>query len=78
MGTAHVLINCNPGFEKNIVSELEKFDSIHEARAVYGAFDIIAKLESPNLQELKENVVEDIRKLKNVISTLTLMNIDDY
>ena len=78
MVMAHVLISCDPGFENQIVSELEKFDTVHEARAVYGVFDIIVKLESPNLQELRENISDDIRKLKNVITTLTLMNVDDY
>ena len=77
MAIAHVLINCNPGFEKNIVSELKKFDSTQEVRAVYGAFDVVAKLESPDIQELRANISNDIRKIKNVISTMTLMNIDD-
>ena len=78
MVMAHVLIRCDPGFENKIVSELKKFDTVHEARAVYGVFDIVVKLESPNLQELRENISDDIRKLKNVITTLTLMNVDDY
>ncbi len=78
MVMAHVLISCDPGFENQIVSELKKFDTVHEARAVCGIFDIVVKLESPNLQELRENISDDIRKLKNVITTLTLMNVDDY
>ncbi len=78
MVMAHVLISCDPGFENQIVSDLKKFDTVHEARAVYGVFDIVVKLESPNLQELRENISDDIRKLKNVITTLTLMNTDDY
>ena len=75
---AHVLIRCDPGFENQIVSELKKFDSVHEVKAVYGVYDVVVKLESPNPQELRENITEDIRKLKNVITTLTLVNTDDY
>jgi len=78
MAMAHVLINCDSGFENQVISEIKKFDSVREAKEVYGAYDIIAKLESPNSQELRENITEDIRKLKNVISTVTLMNVDDY
>jgi len=77
MATAHILINCNPGFEKNIVSELKKFDSIQEVKAVHGIFDVVAKLESPNMKELRGNIANNIRNIKNVISTMTLMNIDD-
>ena len=77
MAAAHVLINCENGPEDEVITELKKFDSITEVRGLYGAFDIIAKLESPNLQELKDNVSEDIRKIKKIISTVTLLHNDN-
>jgi DNA-binding Lrp family transcriptional regulator len=77
MVMAHVLISCDPGFEDQIVSELKKFDTVHEARAVYGVFDIVVKLESPNPQEIRDNIVEDIRKIKSILSTVTLIDVDE-
>jgi DNA-binding Lrp family transcriptional regulator len=77
MAVAHVLINCENGSEDEVITELKKFDSITEVRGLYGSFDIIVKLESPNLQELKDNVSEDIRKIKKIISTVTLLHIDN-
>ena len=74
MAKAHVLINCNLGFENQVISELKKFGSVQEVKEVNGSFDIIAKLESPNLQELEDNISEDIRKTKNIISTITLLD----
>lgn len=78
MAIVHVLINCNSGSENQVISELKKFDAIQEAKEVYGAFDVVAKLESPNMQELRENISEDIRKIKNIISTITLMDINGF
>ena len=37
-------------------------------------FNIIVKLESQNIQELRENSSERVRKIKNIISTITLMD----
>lgn len=77
MATAHVLINCNPGFEEFVLDELKKLDSIREVREVYGAFDLVAMVETPNVSELKGNISENIRKIKNIISTLTLIHFDE-
>lgn len=76
MAMAHVLINCNSGFKDQVISELQKFHAIKDAKEVDGAFDIIAKLQSFNNHEIQENISKDIQNIKNVISTMTLMDID--
>ncbi len=77
MVTAHLLVNCDSGSEGSVIDELKKFDSVREVSPVYGAFDLVVKIESPNLQEIGDNIVKDIRKIKNIITTLTLMNIHE-
>ena len=74
MANAHILVNCDAGYENQIISELKKFEFIREAKEVYGMFNIIVKLESQNIQELRENISERIRKNKNIISTITLID----
>ena len=74
MANAHILVNCDAGYENQIISELKKFEFIREAKEVYGMFKIIVKLESQNIQELRENSSERVRKIKNIISTITLMD----
>lgn len=74
MASAHILVNCDAGYENQIISEQKKFESIREAKEVYGMFNIIVKLESQNIQELRENSSERVRKIKNIISTITLMD----
>lgn len=77
MERAFVLINCNTGFEQSIIEELKKVDSIKEIRGTLGVYDIIAKVESENQEQLKEAIIENIRKLINIKSTITLMDAGD-
>ena len=75
METAYVLVSCDLGFEVDVIQELKSIDSVMEVQGVYGAYDIIAKIESPNKEKLREIIILNIRKLKHVRSTLTLMGI---
>ena len=77
MVTTHVLINCDSGSEGSVIDELKKFDSVREVNPVYGAFDLVVKLESPNPQEIRDNIVKDIRKIRNIITTVTLMTVGE-
>jgi len=73
METAFVLINCDLGCEKAIIDELEHLDYVKEAQGVFGAYDIFIKLESDNIEKLRDTITWKIRKLNRVRSTLTLM-----
>jgi len=73
METAYVLITCDLGYEKIIIQDLEHIDSVKEVHGVYGAYDIIAKVENQERDKLRETIVWNIRKLEHVRSTLSLM-----
>jgi len=73
METAFVLINCDLGCEKAIIDELEHIDYVKEVQGVFGAYDILTKLESDNIEKLRDTITWKIRKLNRVRSTLTLM-----
>ncbi len=77
MAAAHVLINCETGKEESIIVELKKFDGVREVEPVFGVFDIVVKLESPNPHEIRDNALMDIRKIKDVISTITLLHLNE-
>ena len=40
---------------------------------VYGAYDLVARVEAETVERLKETVVSEIRQLDNVRSTLTMI-----
>jgi len=73
MTTAYVLINCDLGFDAEIIDEIKQLEDVKEVHWVFGAYDIIVKLESDNVDNLRDVITWKIRKLNRVRSTLTLM-----
>ena len=47
-----------------------------EIQGVYGVYDVIVKLSSDDSEKLKSIVTNDIRKIENVQSTLTMLVIE--
>ncbi|MCH7758172.1 MAG: Lrp/AsnC ligand binding domain-containing protein [Thaumarchaeota archaeon] len=74
--TAYVMINCDLGADESIIEELKHFENVKEIHGVFGAYDIIARVESENQDALKETRTWKIRKLDKVRSTLTLCCIE--
>ena len=77
METAYVLLSCDLGSEMNVIEELKRIDSVMEVHGTFGAYDIIVKVENPDRERLRETIILNIRKLKYVRSTLTLMGIPE-
>ena len=46
------------------------------AYQIYGVYDIIVRVETGTLEELKELIEHKIRKIRNVLSTVTMIIID--
>ena len=76
MATAYVLINCELGSEESIIQELKNLDSVIEVHGTFGAYDILAKIESTTVDVLRETITWKIRKIDQIRSTLTLMGIE--
>jgi len=76
MQTAYVLVNCDLGSEDSIIQDLKHIESVKEVHGTFGAYDIIAKVENPDREKLRETIIWNIRKLQHVRSTLTLMGIE--
>ena len=76
MVIAYVLINCDLGSEEQIIEELKHISDVKEVHGVFGAYDILAKVESANVETLRKTMVWKIRKIDKVRSTLTLMGIE--
>ena len=76
MATAYILINCELGSEELIIQQLKNIDDISEVSGTFGAYDILAKIESPTVETLREIITWKIRKIDHIRSTLTLMGIE--
>lgn len=76
MAIAYVLINCNMGSEESVIQELKSIIGVREVQGVFGAYDIITKVESKTVEELRDIITWKIRKLDNIRSTLTMMEVE--
>ena len=81
MPTSFVLINSNLGTDVEIIAKIKEImltedDVKFEIQGVYGVYDILVKLSSDDSTKLRSIVTNDIRKLENVQSTLTMMVIE--
>lgn len=72
---AYVLINVKPGKEKDLIDYIKREigNSLISADVVYGEYDVIIKVRVESFNELRNVVVEKIRKLDYVERTITLI-----
>ena len=71
MHKGFVLLNCDLGAEEYIVDELKQMENVSNAYLTFGAYDVVAEIETGG-QEGFEKTVSIIRKLSRVVSTMTL------
>ena len=76
MAEAYILINCEIGSEEQVITALKNIDSVKEVHGTFGAYDILAKIESPQVEDLRETITWKIRKIDKIRSTSTLMGIE--
>ena len=71
MHKGFILLNCDLGAEEYIVDELKQMQDVEHAYLTFGAYDVIAEIQTEN-QEGFEKAIATIRKLSRVVSTMTL------
>ena len=82
MPIAFVLINSDLGKDVEIIGKIKEImqsekDIIYEIQGVYGVYDIVVKVSSDDSPKLRSIVTNQIRKIENVQSTLTMMVIEE-
>jgi len=77
MPSAFVLINVETGSEDKVLKQVRDIVDVKEAYVSYGVYDLIVKIKSASMDELKEIVTYKIRSINNVRSTLTLMMVNE-
>jgi uncharacterized protein with GYD domain len=71
MHIGFILLNCDLGAEEYIVDELKQMTNVGNAYLTFGAYDVIAEVQTENQDDF-EKAVSAIRKLSRVVSTMTL------
>jgi DNA-binding Lrp family transcriptional regulator len=73
MPTAYILINYEIGTEDRILNRLKNLPGVVEVSELNGIYDIIVKISSENLDNIKETIIKHIRTIKAIRSTMTLI-----
>jgi len=73
-----VLINCEPGKESEVLEQLHKMENVADTQETYGVYDIVARIESDSQSQLAHIISDQIRKISNISTTLTLVPIDEH
>ena len=72
MTVGFVLINVAPGVEKKVYDIMIKWNEIQELYPLFGDYDLIAKIQATDYENLSDIVVHKIRAIKGVTDTKTL------
>lgn len=73
MVTGLVLVKMMPGKEKKVLEKLRTIKAVVHMSAVFGRWDLVLDMETEDLQELSNVVVNEIRNIPGVLSTETLV-----
>ncbi|MCK5631756.1 Lrp/AsnC ligand binding domain-containing protein [Candidatus Bathyarchaeota archaeon] len=77
MPVAFVLINTEIGSESAVLKTLKGVEGVLESHAVYGVYDVVAKITADTMDKLKEVVTWRVRRLDKVRSTLTMIVVEE-
>ena len=77
MPIAFVLINAELDSEKYIIEQLNKLECVTNVDSVYGVYDLVIKLEANTMDEVKNIISYNVRRINYVRSTLTMIVIEN-
>jgi DNA-binding Lrp family transcriptional regulator len=68
----YVFINTKPGASEDVIKRIKsRVKEVVQADSIYGRFDAVAIIETPNLESVNEILYKVIEKDPNIIHTET-------
>ena len=71
MDKALVLLTLEPDTGAEVLEEIEKIDGVIDTHFLYGPYDAYVMIEAPNSGELQTIVIDTIRQIEGIRSTMT-------
>jgi DNA-binding Lrp family transcriptional regulator len=75
METLYLLVETEVGRLEEVLKRLRVIPGVTEVQAVTGPFDLIVKVEAPQINAALDTVVHKIRKVGGIKSTETLVTV---
>lgn len=71
MATAYILIQTEVGKAQQVASNVRSITGVEEAENVTGPYDVVVKVEAPDVDRLGRLVLSEIQMLRGITRTLT-------
>ena len=65
------------GFNRTVAEKLRAMEGVESAELLFGDYDAIVKLKVPKIHDCENLVIEEISTIEGVVSTVTLLCIDE-
>jgi DNA-binding Lrp family transcriptional regulator len=76
MPTAYILLNTEIGAETQVRLALKEIAGVEEVYNLWGVYDLIANVKAESIEELKGIITNEIEKVSNIDSKLTMVITD--
>lgn len=73
MTKAFVAIHCEIGKENQVIRSLMEIQGVSHVTGVLGLYDIVIEVEAESSLKLEQIITKHVRKVPNVLTTMTLM-----
>lgn len=64
---SYVLLNCSPGSETDVISEIRDISGVSEVNGVLGKYDVFVKISADN-PDILESIISKIRQVRATTS----------
>ena len=71
--TGFALLSISPLHEKEVYEALKNIPEIIEVHPIFGEYDILLKIESPDIDSIGGVVIKKIRSIQGIMDTKTLI-----
>jgi DNA-binding Lrp family transcriptional regulator len=76
MSTTYILINCEAGTQQETIGKLNKLSGVVEVSEVNGIYDLVVRVYSDAVENMKQTITRHIRTINTIRSTMTLIVIE--
>ncbi|RLF26890.1 MAG: Lrp/AsnC family transcriptional regulator [Thermoplasmata archaeon] len=73
MAVGFALLSISPLYEKAVYEKLRTIPEVVEIHPLFGEYDILLKIECPDIDSIGSVVINKIRSTKGVMDTKTLI-----
>ena len=73
MAIGFALLSISPQKEKEVYDALQHITEIVEMHPLFGEFDILVKIECPDIDSIGEVVIKKIRSLSGIVDSKTMI-----